>query len=58
MAPGVAFQTPASIGGSGNPVAPTLTSLGSGDNFQPAKSKKSNKNIVDFKTFYKNLGKK
>ena len=57
-APGVAFQTPASIGGSGNPVAPTPTSVGSGDNFQPAKSKKSNKNIVDFKTFYKNLGKK
>ena len=58
VAPGVAFQTPASIGGSGNPIAPTPTSLGSGDNFQPAKSKKSNKNIVDFKTFYKNLGKK
>lgn len=57
-APGVVFQTPASIGSSGNPVAPTQTSLGSGDNFQPKKSKKStNRNIMDFKSFYKNLGK-
>lgn len=56
--PGVAFQTPASIGGSGNPVAPTPTSLGSGDNFQPKKNKKSDRNIMDFKSFYKNLGKK
>lgn len=57
VAPGVAFQTPASISGSGNPSAPTSTTLGSGDNFQPGKTKKSNRNIVDFKTFYKNLGK-
>ena len=56
-APGVAFQTPASISGSGNPVAPTQTNVGSGDNFQPRKTKKSNKNIMDFKSFYKNLGK-
>jgi hypothetical protein len=56
--PGVAFQTPASIGGSGNPLAPTPTSLGSGDNFQPKKSKKSNKNIMDFSSFFKNLNKK
>lgn len=57
IAPGVSFQTPASISGSGNPVAPTPTTVGSGDNFQPTKTKKSNKNIMDFKTFYKNLGK-
>lgn len=57
VAPGVAFQTPASIGGAGNPIAPTQTSVGSGDNFQP-KKKKSNRNIVDFNTFYKNLGKR
>jgi len=56
-APGVAFQTPATISSMGNPVAPTQTSVGSGDNFQPKKSKKSSRNIVDFKTFYKNLGK-
>lgn len=57
VAPGVSFQTPASVSGMGNPIAPTQTSLGSGDNFQP-KKKKSNRNIVDFNTFYKNLGKK
>lgn len=56
-APGVALQTPASIGSMGNPVAPTQTSFGSGDSFQSTKSKKSNKNIMDFKSFYKNLGK-
>ena len=58
MAPGVAMQTPANIGGMGDPIAPTQTSLGSGDNFQPRKNKKSNKNIMDFASFYKNLGKK
>jgi hypothetical protein len=58
VAPGVSFQTPSSIGGMGTPVAPTQTSLGSGDNFQPKKSKKSNRNILDFNSFYKNLGKK
>jgi hypothetical protein len=58
MAPGVAFQTPASIGGMGDAIAPTQTTPGSGDNFQPKKSKKSNKNIMDFASFYKNLGKK
>jgi hypothetical protein len=42
----------------GNPIAPTQTSLGSGDNFQPKKSKKSNKNIMDFGSFFKNLSKK
>lgn len=57
-APGLAFQTPDSIGSMGSPVAPTQNSVGSGDNFQPIKGKKSNRNIVDFKTFYKNLGKK
>ena len=57
-APGVAMQTPASIGGMGNPVAPTQTSPGSGDNFQPKKSKKANRNILDFTSFYKNLSKK
>ena len=56
-APGVALQTPASIGSMGNPVAPTQTTVGSGDSFQSNKSKKSNKNIMDFKSFYKNLGK-
>jgi hypothetical protein len=56
-APGVALQTPASIGSMGNPVAPTQTTVGSGDSFQSTKSKKSNKNIMDFKSFYKNLGK-
>lgn len=57
VSPGVSLQTPATISGMGNPLAPTQTSIGSGDNFQPQK-KKSNKNIMDFKTFYKNLGKK
>lgn len=56
-APGVSLQTPASIGSMGNPVAPTQTTVGSGDSFQSTKSKKSNKNIMDFKSFYKNLGK-
>jgi hypothetical protein len=56
--PGVAMQTPASIGGMGNPIAPTQTSPGSGDNFQPKKSKKANRNILDFTSFYKNLNKK
>ena len=56
-APGVALQTPASIGSMGNPVAPTQTTVGSGDKFQSTKSKKSNRNIMDFKSFYKNLGK-
>jgi hypothetical protein len=58
IAPGVTMQTPASISGMGNPIAPTQTAVGSGDNFQPRKSKKSNKNIMDFTSFYKNLGKK
>ena len=56
-APGVSLQTPASTGSMGNPVAPTQTTVGSGDSFQSTKSKKSNKNIMDFKSFYKNLGK-
>jgi len=58
VAPGVAFQAPTLVSGMGDPIAPTQTSLGSGDNFQPRAKKKSNKAIMDFKTFYKNLGKK
>jgi hypothetical protein len=57
VSPGVALQTPATIGSSGNPVAPTQSKFGSGDSFQSNKSKRSNKNIMDFKSFYKNLGK-
>lgn len=53
VAPGVAFQTPGSIGGMGNPVAPTPTSLGSGDNFNPQRRKKNKKDkrVLEFSDF-------
>jgi hypothetical protein len=50
VAPGGAFQTPASIGGMGNPVAPTQTTLGSGDDFSP-KKKKNRKRVLEFNDF-------
>jgi hypothetical protein len=53
VAPGVAYQVPASIGGMGNPVAPTQTSIGSGDNFNP-KRKKRNKRVLEFNDFIEN----
>ena len=52
--PGVALQVPGSIGGQGNPVAPTQSSIGSGDNFQP---KTKGKNIKSFDHFLKGLKK-
>lgn len=48
--PGVSFQVPGSIGGMGNPVAPTQTELGSGDNFNPKKKKKGKK-VLEFNDF-------
>jgi hypothetical protein len=54
VAPGVSPQVPGSIGGMGNPVAPTPTSLGSGDNFNPKKRKKSSKKdnrVLEFNEF-------
>jgi hypothetical protein len=51
VAPGVAMQVPASIGGMGPIVAPTRTSLGSGDDFSPKKKKKR---IMEFSEFLKN----
>ena len=52
VAPGVSPQVPASIGGMGNPVAPTPTSVGSGDNFNPSqRKKKKGKKILEFSEF-------
>lgn len=54
VAPGVSPQVPGSIGGMGNPVAPTPTSLGSGDNFNPTKRKKrskKDKRVLEFAEF-------
>ena len=55
-APGVAIQVPGSIGGMGAIVAPTATTLGSGDNFNPVKKKKKKKttHILEFADFLKN----
>jgi hypothetical protein len=50
--PGLASQVPGSIGGMGNIVAPTSTSVGSGDRFDSPKSKKSKrKRILEFNEF-------
>ena len=53
VAPGVASQVPGSIGGMGAIVAPTPTSIGSGDNFNPKnKSKdKKRKKVLEFNDF-------
>jgi len=51
VAPGVAMQVPASIGGMGPITPPTRDSLGSGDNFSPKKKKKR---ILEFSEFLKN----
>lgn len=54
VAPGVSPQVPGSIGGMGNPVAPTPTSIGSGDNFNPqkrTKRSKKDKRVLEFKEF-------
>jgi hypothetical protein len=51
-APGVSPQVPGSIGGMGDPVAPTPTSLGSGDNFGPRKTKvNKKKKVLEFSDF-------
>jgi hypothetical protein len=61
-APGVAMQTPGSISGMGPISAPTRTSVGSGDNFSPSKTKKKKKykspfesqvKVFSFSTFVK-----
>lgn len=51
--PGLAAQVPGSIGGMGPIVPPTPTSLGSGDNFNASKKKKSTKKkrILEFSEF-------
>ncbi len=51
VAPGVSMQVPATIGSMGPIVAPTQTTLGSGDNFNPKKKKKR---IMEFSEFLKN----
>ena len=55
-APGVAIQTPGSIGSMGPITPPTPTSLGSGDNFGPKINKKKTKkssSILGFADFIK-----
>ena len=55
-APGVAIQTPGSIGSMGQITPPTPTSLGSGDNFGPKINKKKTKkssSILGFADFIK-----
>lgn len=49
--PGVAFDTPGSIGSMGQITPPTQTTLGSGDDFGPKKKKKR---IMEFSEFLKN----
>ena len=54
VAPGLSAQLPGSIGGMGNPVAPTPTSIGSGDNFKPTKKRgtgKKDKRVLEFNDF-------
>lgn len=54
VAPGVSAQVPGSIGGMGAIVAPTPTSIGSGDNFNPPRKKKSgkkDKRVLEFNDF-------
>jgi hypothetical protein len=54
VAPGVSAQVPGSIGGMGNPAAPTPTSIGSGDNFNPTKKRgtgKKDKRVLEFNDF-------
>jgi hypothetical protein len=54
VAPGLSAQVPGSISGMGNPVAPTPTSIGSGDNFNPAKKRgkgKKDKRVLEFNDF-------
>jgi len=52
VSPGASPQVPGSISGMGNPVAPTPTSIGSGDNFNPSqKRKKKGKKILEFSEF-------
>jgi hypothetical protein len=53
VAPGVSPQVPGSIGGMGPIKAPTATSFGSGDNFNPTKTKKKKKHsmILGFADF-------
>jgi len=50
-APGLANQVPGSIGSMGDIVAPTPTSIGSGDNFSPRKKSAKKKKILEFKEF-------
>lgn len=54
VAPGISAQVPGSIGGMGAIVAPTPTSIGSGDNFNPPRKKKSDKKdkrVLEFSDF-------
>lgn len=52
VGPGLSFQVPSSIGGMGDPVAPTRDSVGSGDNFNPKKKSSSKKKrILEFNDF-------
>jgi hypothetical protein len=54
VAPGISAQVPGSIGGMGAIVAPTPTSIGSGDNFNPPRKKKNDKKdkrVLEFNDF-------
>jgi hypothetical protein len=54
VAPGLSAQVPGSIGGMGAIVAPTPTSIGSGDNFNPPRKKKNDKKdkrVLEFNDF-------